>query len=142
MLNQTLLSHIRDKLPDIKTKLNTLISQTEQELARYGGVGATTNESRASLVLQLMNKFSTNFISSIDGTSSDINTKELCGGARIYYIYNNVFGNSLKSIDPTSNLSVLDVRTAIRNSTGPRPTLFVPELAFDLLVKPQIKLLK
>ncbi|AJV60001.1 Dnm1p [Saccharomyces cerevisiae YJM1399] len=141
LLNQTLLSHIRDKLPDIKTKLNTLISQTEQELARYGGVGATTNESRASLVLQLMNKFSTNFISSIDGTSSDINTKELCGGARIYYIYNNVFGNSLKSIDPTSNLSVLDVRTAIRNSTGPRPTLFVPELAFDLLVKPQIKLL-
>src|SRR5690606_33842638 len=31
---------------------------------------------------------------------------------------------------------------AIRNSTGPRPSLFVPELAFDLLVKPQIKLLE
>jgi dynamin 1-like protein len=40
------------------------------------------------------------------------------------------------------NLSVLDIRTAIRNSTGPRPSLFVPELAFDLLVKPQIKLLE
>lgn len=35
-----------------------------------------------------------------------------------------------------------DIRTAIRNSTGPRPSLFVPELAFDLLVKPQIKLLE
>ncbi|TKA71446.1 hypothetical protein B0A55_07173 [Friedmanniomyces simplex] len=89
-----------------------------------------------------MTRFATSFISSIDGTSSEISTKELCGGARIYYIFNSVFGNSLESIDPTYNLSVLDIRTAIRNSTGPRPSLFVPELAFDLLVKPQIKLLE
>merc|ERR1711939_709362 len=57
-------------------------------------------------------------------------------------IFNSVFGNSLETIDPTQNLSVLDIRTAIRNSTGPRPSLFVPEMAFDLLVKPQIKLLE
>ncbi|KAI7647350.1 dynamin GTPase, partial [Hortaea werneckii] len=59
-----------------------------------------------------------------------------------YYIFDSVFGNSLETVDPTHNLSVLDIRTAIRNSTGPRPSLFVPELAFDLLVKPQIKLLE
>lgn len=141
LLNQTLMSHIRDKLPDIKARLNTLIGQTEQELAFFGDTELTTNENRAGLVLQLMNKFATNFITSIDGTSSDISTKELCGGARIYYIYNKIFGNSLKSISPTANLTVSDIRTAIRNSTGPRPSLFVPELAFDLLVKPQIKLL-
>lgn len=141
LLNQILMSHIRDKLPDIKARLNTLIGQSEQELASLGDTGVITNENRAGLVLQLMNKFATNFISSIDGTSSDISTKELCGGARIYYIYNNIFGNSLKSISPTANLTVMDIRTAIRNSTGPRPSLFVPELAFDLLVKPQIKLL-
>lgn len=141
LLNQTLMSHIRDKLPDIKARLNTLIGQTEQELEAFGGMGIITSENRAGLVLQLMNKFATNFISSIDGTSSDISTKELCGGARIYYIYNTIFGNSLKSISPTANLSMSDIRTAVRNSTGPRPSLFVPELAFDLLVKPQIKLL-
>lgn len=89
-----------------------------------------------------MTRFASSFISSIDGTSSEISTKELCGGARIYYIFNSVFGNSLELIDPTTNLSVLDIRTAIRNSTGPRPSLFVPELAFDLLVKPQIRLLE
>jgi len=89
-----------------------------------------------------MTRFASSFIASIDGTSSDISTKELCGGARVYYIFNSVFGSSLESIDPTQNLSVLDIRTAIRNSTGPRPSLFVPELAFDLLVKPQIRLLE
>ena len=141
-LNQTLMAHIRDRLPDIKARLNTLMGQTQQELASYGSKQFSGKEHRGSLILQLMTRFATSFISSIDGTSSEISTKELCGGARIYYIFNSVFGNSLETIDPTHNLSVLDIRTAIRNSTGPRPSLFVPELAFDLLVKPQIKLLE
>ena len=141
-LNTTLMAHIRDRLPDIKARLNTLMGQTQQELASYGRKQFDGKEHRGSLILQLMTRFATSFISSIDGTSSEISTKELCGGARIYYIFNSVFGNSLETIDPTTNLSVLDIRTAIRNSTGPRPSLFVPELAFDLLVKPQIKLLE
>lgn len=141
-LNQTLMAHIRDRLPDIKARLNTLMGQTQQELASYGDAAFTGKEHRGSLILQLMTRFASSFISSIDGTSAEISTKELCGGARIYYIFNSVFGNSLEQVDPTQNLSVIDIRTAIRNSTGPRPSLFVPELAFDLLVKPQIKLLE
>lgn len=141
-LNQTLMAHIRERLPDIKARLNTLMGQTQQELASYGDVTFTGKEHRGSLILQLMTRFASSFIASIDGTSTEISTKELCGGARIYYIFNSVFGNSLEQVDPTTNLSVLDIRTAIRNSTGPRASLFVPELAFDLLVKPQIKLLE
>ncbi|EED15954.1 dynamin-like GTPase Dnm1, putative [Talaromyces stipitatus ATCC 10500] len=141
-LNSTLMAHIRDRLPDIKARLNTLMGQTQQELASYGNKQFSGKEHRGSLILQLMTRFASSFISSIDGTSSEISTKELCGGARIYYIFNSVFGHSLETIDPTHNLTVYDIRTAIRNSTGPRPSLFVPELAFDLLVKPQIKLLE
>ncbi|KAB8356389.1 hypothetical protein FH972_023972 [Carpinus fangiana] len=141
-LNTTLKGHIRERLPDIKARLNTLMGQTQQELASYGDSAFTGKEHRGSLILQLMTRFATSFITSIDGTSSEISTKELGGGARIYYIFNDVFGNSLETIDPNMNLSISDIRTAIRNSTGPRPSLFVPELAFDLLVKPQIKLLE
>lgn len=86
--------------------------------------------------------FSTEFISSIDGTSSSISTKELSGGARIYFIFNSIFGTALDSIHPCANLTDDDIRTAIRNSTGPRCSLFVPELAFDILVRPQIRLLE
>jgi replication fork clamp-binding protein CrfC len=89
-----------------------------------------------------MTQFARDFITSIEGTNVDISTKELSGGARIYYIFNDVFGHALANIDPTQSLENQDVRTAIRNSTGPRPSLFVPEIAFDLLVKPQIKLLE
>lgn len=144
-LNKILMNHIRERLPDIKAKLNTLIGQTEHELASYGdGFGfGDSKEARGAMVLTLMTKFANSFVGSIEGTAvNETAARELCGGARIYYIYNEIFGSQLASINPTHNLSIHDIRTAIRNSTGPRPSLFVPELAFDILVKPQIKLLE
>ncbi|KAI0339719.1 hypothetical protein BDW22DRAFT_1361305 [Trametopsis cervina] len=142
-LNQVLMNHIRDKLPDMKAKLNTLMGQAQQELNSFGdsAIYGDSNQ-QGGLVLRLMTQFARDFISSIEGTNSEVSTKELSGGARIYYIFNDVFGNALTSIDATHNLDNQDIRTAIRNSTGPRPSLFVPEIAFDLLVKPQIKLLE
>ncbi|KAK0524203.1 Dynamin- GTPase protein [Tilletia horrida] len=141
-LNQVLMNHIRDKLPDMKARLNTLMGQTQQELAALGDTTFLGDQHRGTLVLKLMTQFARDFVSSIDGTAFDISTKELCGGARIYYIFNDVFGHALTSIEPTQNLTAQDIRTAIRNSTGPRPSLFVPEAAFELLIKPQIKLLE
>lgn len=35
-LNQVLMNHIRDKLPDMKAKLNTLMGQAQQELNSFG----------------------------------------------------------------------------------------------------------
>lgn len=139
---QVLMNHIREKLPDMKARLNTLMGQTQQELNSYGDATFLGEQHRGSLILKLMTEFARNFVASIEGTSLDISTKELCGGARIYYIFNDVFGHALESIDPATNLTLDDIRTAIRNSTGPRPSMFVPEVAFDLLVKPQIRLLE
>ncbi|TFY67611.1 hypothetical protein EVJ58_g1529 [Rhodofomes roseus] len=142
-LNQVLLNHIRDKLPDMKARLNTLMGQAQQELNSFGDAAVYGDKNQqGALVLRLMTQFARDFVASIEGTSVDISTKELSGGARIYYIFNDVFGSALNSIDSTHNLDNQDIRTAIRNSTGPRPSLFVPEIAFDLLVKPQIKLLE
>ncbi|KAI9067912.1 hypothetical protein FKP32DRAFT_1643115 [Trametes sanguinea] len=142
-LNQVLMNHIRDKLPDMKARLNTLMGQAQQELNSFGDAAIYGDKNQqGALILRLMTQFARDFVASIEGTSVDISTKELSGGARIYYIFNDVFGQALQSIDATHNLDNQDIRTAIRNSTGPRPSLFVPEIAFDLLVKPQIKLLE
>ncbi|CAO3614785.1 unnamed protein product [Mucor hiemalis] len=140
-LNQILISHIREKLPDLRSKLSSLIGQTQHELSQYGDPAFTGTIHRGSLILKLLTMFATEFVSSIDGTSS-LSTKELSGGARIYFIFNSVFGHALDSIQPCANLTDNDIRTAIRNSTGPKCSLFVPEQAFDLLVRPQIKLLE
>jgi dynamin 1-like protein len=79
---------------------------------------------------------------SIKGTNINISTKELSGSARVYYIFNNVSGNALASIEPMQALENQDIRTAIHNSTSLHLSLFVPEVMFNLLVKPQIKLLE
>lgn len=118
------------------------MGQTQQELNAFGDSAFMGEQHRGTLILKLMTQFVRDFVASIDGSSPDISTKELCGGARIYYIFNDVFGHALSSINPTHNLNLQDIRTAIRNSTGPRPTLFRAGVAFDLLVKPQIKLLE
>ncbi|KAF7309477.1 Dynamin protein [Mycena indigotica] len=142
-LNQVLMNHIRDKLPDMKARLNTLMGQAQQELNSFGDSDSFGDQNQqGALILRLMTQFARDFVASIEGTKVDVSTKELSGGARIYYIFNDVFGLALDSIDATDNLENQDIRTAIRNSTGPRPSLFVPEIAFDLLVKPQIKLLE
>lgn len=39
-------------------------------------------------------------------------------------------------------LTKMEILTAIRNATGPRPALFVPEVSFELLVKRQIRRLE
>ncbi|KAG0165019.1 Dynamin- GTPase protein [Apophysomyces sp. BC1015] len=141
-LNTILVQHIREKLPDLRSKLSAIIGQTQHELAQYGDPAFVGSVHRGSLILKLLTMFSTEFVASIDGTSSEISTKELSGGARIYFIFNNIFGYALDSLSPCANLTDDDIRVAIRNSTGPRCSLFVPELAFDLLVRPQIKLLE
>lgn len=141
-LNQILMSHIRDRLPDIKARLNTLIGQTEQELSQFGYSQIPVQGFQGPLILSMMTKFAAQFVSSIDGTSIEISTKDLCGGARIYQIFHEQFAQSLQKINPVAYLTYHDVLTVIKNSAGPRASLFVPELAFDLLVKPQIKLLE
>ncbi|KAJ1948537.1 Dynamin- GTPase protein [Linderina macrospora] len=142
-LSQLLMNHIRDRLPSIKTKINALISQTEQELASYGRVATTpATGTDASRLLKLVTQFAAEFSSSIEGTGAERAPVELCGGARLYYIFNDVFAAGLDSVDPAASLTNSTIRTAIRNSTGPRAALFVPEIAFQLLVKPQIKALE
>ncbi|KAK5871559.1 hypothetical protein PBY51_004436 [Eleginops maclovinus] len=116
-LSRLLMHHIRDCLPDLKTRVTVLSAQSSPNSP---AITATPSK----------------------GTARYIQTSELCGGARICYIFHETFGRTLQSIDPLGGLTELDVLTAIRNATGPRPALFVPEVSFELLVKRQIKRLE
>ncbi|KAJ3375319.1 Dynamin- GTPase protein [Allomyces arbusculus] len=139
-LNQVLLAHIRDRLPDLKAKLNALINAKQAELvALGGGETAHSGQSPASTVLRLITKYAAEFQASVEGTVPASATTSLSGGARLFQVFDQGFGNALDAVDPMATLTVREIRTAIRNATGARAALFfVPEAAFDLLVKPQI----
>ncbi|XP_072567952.1 dynamin-1-like protein isoform X5 [Paramormyrops kingsleyae] len=137
-LNRLLMHHIRDCLPELKTRINVLAAQYQSLLSSYG----EPVEDRSATLLQLITKFASEYCNTIEGTAKYIETAELCGGARICYIFHETFGRTLESVDPLGGLTTIDVLTAIRNATGPRPALFVPEVSFELLVKRQVKRLE
>ncbi|XP_056455308.1 dynamin-1-like protein isoform X3 [Gadus chalcogrammus] len=137
-LNRLLMHHIRDCLPELKTRINVLAAQYQSMLSGYG----EPVDDKSSTLLQLITKFAAEYCHTIEGTAKYIETTELCGGARICYIFHETFGRTLESVDPLGNLTTIDVLTAIRNATGPRPALFVPEVSFELLVKRQVKRLE
>jgi dynamin 1-like protein len=141
-LNQILMHHIRDCLPDIKSKIMSMMLNVQTNLDALGEpTDAQGNSRLGATLLSLLSKFALNFSNSVDGRGSMENAlemTELYGGARISYIFNETFGKRLKGLDPFEGLDDEDIRTAIANANGPRPCLFVPEIAFDLLVRRQI----
>lgn len=138
-LNTILMHHIRDCLPDIKSKINHMLVELDQEMEEMGD--PTLSMSKTALgatLLNILSRFASNFSDSLEGRHRSINgieMNELYGGARINYIFNEVFAKSLQQVNPFDNLTDNDIRTAIRNANGPRQSLFVPEISFELLAK-------
>jgi dynamin 1-like protein len=138
-LNSILLHHIHECLPEMRAKINSTIQETQAELESYGKPLHAQSIAMGSLLLPLISKFCLSFNDSLEGRSNEISVGELYGGARISYVFRELFSVALESIQPFDILSDFDIRTAIRNASGPRPSLFIPEISFELLVKKQIE---
>ncbi|XP_666804.1 dynamin-related protein [Cryptosporidium hominis TU502] len=97
-------------------------------------------KNKGAMILNCFSKFSRKFQNMIDGQASyQTGLMKLSGGARLNYVFHNWFGNTLFSFDPLDGLSDTEIRTAIKNSTGTKSSLFVSEGAFEVLARIQIK---
>lgn len=73
-----------------------MISQFQSLLNSYGE--DVTDKSQT--LLQIITKFAGAYCATIEGTARNIETTELCGGARICYIFHETFGRTLDGIHP------------------------------------------
>jgi len=48
---QVLINHIRDKLPDMKARLNTLIGQAQQELNSFGDAAVFGDKNQVGFIV-------------------------------------------------------------------------------------------
>jgi dynamin 1-like protein len=152
-LNTMLMHHIRDCLPELKNRISHMMADVQVELEALGT--PSMNSSRSSLggsLLNLLSKFATNFASVLDGrgvgethsatssssTRSGHKVHELFGGARVSYIFTEIFATSLLCVRAFDGLSDEEIRMTICNANGTRPALFVPEISFDILSRRQI----
>jgi len=113
-----------------------------EELDSYGDTIIDGTENQGALLLHLISKFATNFGNAIDGNANKGEVLQLYGGARIINIFHVVFQGELDMIGPFSGLTDEHIRIAIKNSCGARLALFVPDRAFEILVKQQIQKLR
>jgi len=68
--------------------------------------------------------------------------RDLFGGARILYIFRTEFQQNLASIKSFDGLSDNLILNSMRNASGIRSSLFIPEMCFENLVKIQIEKLR
>ena len=139
-LSTILMHHIRNTLPDIKTRIQAQLKKFELELASLGGAMGDANAGNA--VLTIITDFCNDFRQVIDGNSNDLSVNELAGGARISFVFHELFSSGVKSIDPFDSVKDTDIRTILYNSSGSSPALFVTTSAFEVIVKQQIRRLE
>lgn len=139
-LHVLLLNHIRATLPDIKAKIATVLLKTQNELSSLGE--GPLAGSPSSMILQIITEFCADFRAILDGQTADLATSELNGGARIAFVFHEIFANAIASMDPFDSIKEVDIRTLLYNSSGSTPALFVATAAFEVLVKQQIKRLE
>ena len=138
-LSELLIEQIKSTLPKLRDSISTAIYGKEQELESFGYESVNSQKDMAnSFVLNLVSRFTHTYSDMIEGKFVKDCSKFFIGGARINHIFQEIFKKEVDNIDPLDLLSDDDIRTAIKNSNGLRPSLFIPEMAFEVLVKQQI----
>jgi replication fork clamp-binding protein CrfC len=131
--------HIKQTLPDIKARINSSLAKYRAELA---SLGDSLLGNSANIVLQIITEFCNDYRTVLEGTSNELASNELSGGARISFVFHELYSNGIKAVDPFDYVKDVDIRTKLVNSSGAAPALFVGTTAFEVIVKQQIKRLE
>jgi dynamin 1-like protein len=138
-LNLILMMHIKQTLPDIKARIASSLQKYQAELSSLGNsmLGNSSN-----IVLNMITEFTNEYRGVLEGNNQELSAVELSGGARISFVYHELYANGVKAVDPFDQVKDMDIRTVLYNSSGSSPALFVGTTAFELIVKQQIKRLE
>jgi len=157
-LNYSFVNHIKKCLPSIREKFIHLISvsltfiELPVKWVRFPAVRGLwavrwqqlKEHDHPELDIKVLHgvqgpaTYLRNYKLRLDGNYLKESNDELMGGSRINYIFTEIFRKTILEMDPFDNFSDNDIRTAIKNSNGITPVLFVPEGAFENLTKQQI----
>lgn len=109
------MNHIRAALPDIKTRISTLLQKYTMELTSMENIPGSDG-SPNNVLLAVITEFTQDYRSVLDGQNTELCTTELNGGARISFIFHELFTNAIMSMDPLDNVREVDIRTLLYNT--------------------------
>ncbi|XP_068104551.1 dynamin-1 isoform X8 [Hyperolius riggenbachi] len=138
-LNQQLTNHIRDTLPGLRNKLQSQLLSIEKEVDEYKNFRPDDPARKTKALLQMVQQFAVDFEKRIEGSGDQIDTYELSGGARINRIFHERFPFELVKMEFDEKELRREISYAIKNIHGIRTGLFTPDMAFETIVKKQVK---
>ena len=138
-LNLILMMHIKQTLPDIKARISASLQKYTLELQ---GLGDSMLGNNGNIVLNIIMEFANEWRTVLEGNNTELSSVELSGGARISFVFHELYSNGVKAVDPFDQVKDIDIRTLQHNSSGPSPSLFVGTTAFENIVKQQIRRLE
>lgn len=142
-LNQQLTNHIRDTLPSLRDKLHKQLISLEKEVGEFKNFRADDPTQKTKAMLQMIQGLQNDFERSIEGSGSTaVNTAELTGGARINRLFHERFPYEVAKMEFDEKELRRKIALAIQNTHGIRVGLFTPDLAFEVIVKDQIYLMR
>jgi replication fork clamp-binding protein CrfC len=109
--------HIKNTLPEIKSKISAGLQKYALELQQLGDPVGDELSSNSNIVLNVITEFTNEYRAVIEGTSTDISGDELSGGARIAFVYHEIYGSAIRSMDPFDQIKDADIRTILYNSS-------------------------
>ncbi|XP_041958795.1 dynamin-2-like [Alosa sapidissima] len=139
-LNQHLTNHIRDTLPTLRSKLRSQLLSLEKKVVEdYKNFKPDDPQHKIKALNQMVHQFTVDFEKHIEGS---VDTAELSGGARINRVFHDIFPYKLFKMKFDEKELRTEIICAIKNSHGVRTGLFMPDMAFEAIVKKQIVKLK
>ena len=133
------MAHIHRCIPSLEKQITMTVQQKERELITYDTACFELGADKCGpIVLNMITNFQREYEHLLEGTFIRDIASETQGGARINYIFHKIFKNVIETIDPFENLNDQDIQTAIKNAQAMGTSLFVPEGAFEVLIKQQI----
>lgn len=134
-----LMMHIKQTLPEIKGRISSSLQKYSAELS---SLGDSLLGNSANIILNIITEFCNEYRTVLEGNNQELSSIELSGGARISFVFHELYANGVKAVDPFDQVKDIDIRTILYNSSGSSPALFVGTTAFELIVKQQIKRLE
>jgi len=138
-MNKLLVSHIRDSLPEISSRIQTFLQEKRIELEEMAELSSAG--SRERLVLTTLTRYAEQFADMIDGHTEDVSSTELSGGARVAHVYEDHFAKQVDDMNILQRMTSREIQTIIRNCIGIRGGLFIPDQSFEVVIKRAIRML-
>jgi len=146
-LNQQLINHIRDTLPQLRADLQANVNRLEKDVRKYRSEGGTdVGRRNITILMKLLNAFQNKLSLEVSGsnTGDGISYTDLGSGAQIARIFKTNFALEMANVDLDEGELRREIAYAIMNLQGVSGGLagFTPEAAFETVVKRLIEKMK